>query len=376
MGKRAKKVSFIIPMINEYPAVYLTVNNIQTEMSDSRYNWEIIVAENGTQNINTPKGFTGEKALYRVPMKQGLIKYVFEPTQGGPQARNAGAKIADGDYLMFMDAHTSLGKNTIDIMVDHLKSHPECGCLMGMTMKSHYNRNHGGAFYELFHQEKEQERKGGPTLATHMHGTYRALRGVPLDERYDPFKVMMSTQAYVMYRRKEFWDLGGYFSGTRFYPHPEGDLPLKVWMSGKECHTHPDSWHIHGEPCRGYFQTGPERRKKIREYGGYSTGEHGWMNVMKIAYILGKEKWIDICRDALTFKHSIPEYKMEELYKVSLDVATPERERLEGKFKYSLDEILIKGRKARIPGLVDNYNTKGELTSIGWDTRVGEDPLA
>ena len=370
-----KKLSIVIPMIHEFPAVYLTVNNIQSELSDSKYRWEIIVAENGTQDVNTPKGFTGEKPLYRVPMKAGLIKYVFEPIQGGPQARNAGAKVADGDYLMFMDAHTTPGKNTIDIMVDYMEGHPECGCLMGTTLKSHYWKDHSGAFYELFHQEKEKQRKGGPTLATHMHGSYRALRSVPEEERYTPFKVVVSNQAYVMYRREEFWELGGYFSGTRFYPHPEGDLPLKMWLSGKECRTHPDAWHIHGEPCRGYFQTGPERRKKEREYGGYSTGEHGWMNVMKIAYLLGGEKWSSICREALQFKHRVPEYKMEELYKVAVDCATPERERLEGKFKYSLDEVLTMARKTGIVGMEDKYH-KGEWVSSGWDTRIGEDPLA
>ncbi len=358
-----KKISLILPMINEYPAIYLTVNNLQVEMSNSKYDWEIIVAENGVQDVNTPKGFTGDRALYRVPMKQGLIKYVFEPRQCGPLARNAGAKIADGDYVMFMDAHTSPGKNTIDLMADYLEDTPNCGCLMGMTMKSHYHKEHGGAFYEIFHQEKEQKRLGGPTLATHMHGTYRALRGVPLEQRYKPFPVVVSTQAYVMYRRDEFWDLGGYFEGARFYPHPEGYMPLKTWMSGKECHTHPDSWHIHGEPCRSYFGTGPARRRKIREYGGFSTVEHGWMNVMKIAYILGKDKWIDICREALQHKHRVPDYKMKELYELSLEVATPERELLEKKFKYTLDEILIKARKEEIAGMSN------------WDSRIGCDPI-
>ncbi|MCK5614667.1 hypothetical protein KAR91_73055, partial [Candidatus Pacearchaeota archaeon] len=104
-------------------------------------------------------------------------------------------------------------------------------------------------------------------------------------------------------------------------------------------------------------------RKKIREYGGYGPVEHGWMNVMKIAYILGEEKWIDICKEALQFKYSIPDYKLQELYDVSLEIATPERELLKEKFKYTLDEILIKARKEGIAGMGS------------WDSRIGEDPL-
>ena len=87
------------------------------------------------------------------------------------------------------------------------------------------------------------------------------------------------------------------------------------------------------------------------------------MNVMKIAYILGEEKWIDICREALQFKHNVPDYKMQELYDVALSVATPERERLEGRFKYTLDEILVKARLEGIAGM------------DSWDTRIGKDPL-
>ena len=84
---------------------------------------------------------------------------------------------------------------------------------------------------------------------------------------------------------------------------------------------------------------------------------------MKIAYILGEDKWIDICREALQHKHRVPDYKMKELYELSLEVATPEREKLEKKFKHTLDEILIKARVEEIVGMSN------------WDSRMGEDPL-
>jgi len=360
----SKKISFVIPFIHEYPNIYLTINNIQSEMWGSKYEWEIIAAENGTQDVNTPKAFTNERALYRVPMGLELIKYVFEPRQCGPLARNAGARIADGDFVMFMDAHTTLGKDTVEVMADYLEEHPECGCVMGMTGKSHYSKPHMGAFYELFNSEKEKQRRSGPNLTTHMHGHYMGLRSVSMEKRNAPFQVVMSTQAYVMYRLADFWELGGYFDGCRFYPHPEGYMPLKVWMSGMECVTHPDSWHLHGQPGRRFFQTGPERRKKVREYGGYDPTEHGWMNVLKIAYILGGDKWIDICQDALMYKHlTIRPEKMEEMYKLALKVAGPERKKLKPKFKYKLDDILIRARVEGIAGMEK------------WDARIGDDPL-
>ena len=118
-------ISFIIPMIHSYPEIYSTVNNIQTEMLDSPYQWEIIVAENGTVDPNTPHAFTGAKALYRYIMRTQQLKYVFEPRQCGPVARNTGAHKATGKYVMFMDAQTTLGKNTVSPLVEYMEDHPE-----------------------------------------------------------------------------------------------------------------------------------------------------------------------------------------------------------------------------------------------------------
>jgi len=141
----SKKISIVIPMIHAYPEIYGTLNDLQVEMLDSKYDWEVIIAENSTVDVNTAR----MKKLYAVNFRKGMFKYVFEPRQCGPLARNAGAKIATGDFVMFLDQHTTFGKGTVDILADYLWDHKHIGLVSGLTSWSHYDPPRMGSFYEL-----------------------------------------------------------------------------------------------------------------------------------------------------------------------------------------------------------------------------------
>jgi len=380
-------ISFVIPFIHEYPSIYSTVNNIQTEMKDSPYSWEIIVAENGIVDENTEKAFTGTRALYRTIMGT-KIKYIFEPRQCGTTARNTGTKLAKGKYIMFMDAHTTLGKDSIEPLVQFLEEYEECGCISGLTSWSYYDRDRMGAYYELFGGG------GGCTLLTNMHGHYMPLGFI---RHQQPFKAVMGSQAYTMYRKDEFLKLDGYFEECRFYPHPEGLMPLKTWMCGKEVWIHQDSWHIHGMMHRHYEQaqavkmieqiksmmrknpllseierllneeTSDEGVKKRNEYGGWSWYQHGVRNVLMVAYILGDEKWLDICYEELLKRDK----NLAFLKKSAVQVVDESgaRKKLRNVQERSLDEMLVMARKS----------IKTRLNKVwgmeNWDKRLGADPL-
>ncbi len=360
-----EKISIVIPMIHEYPSIYGTVNSLQAELLDCEYDWEIIVAENGTVDKNTPNAFTGPKALYRTLMSHGKLKYCFDDRQCGPVSRNTGARLATGDYVMFMDAHTSPGKNTIAPLATFLKDNEQVGCVQGLTAWSYYDYTRMGAYYELFHpHDKQIAGGGGPTLASHMHGHYMTpghvqgpWRKLSLDKK--PFMCVMGSQAYTMYRRDEFLKLGGYFDEARFYPHPEGYMPLKVWMSGKQVYTHPLSWHLHGMYPRQYSQSKEETQAKIDEYGGLSWADHGMRNVFMVALILGDVKWLQICVQAFKDRKT-----KETLVKVAQSAINTvensgEYDRLHNLAEMSLDEVLINARKKKIPGMEHWFNKIG-----------------
>ena len=374
-------LSIIIPFIHEYPNIYGTVNNIQTELKDCNYSWEIIVVENGTVDENTPKAFTGPRALYRAIMGD-KIRYVFEPNQCGPVARNSGARIARGKYLMFMDAHTTLGKNSIEPLIETLEKDSDCGCVSGLTAWSNYNKERLGSYYELFGGH------GGPTLLTHMHGHYMPFGRVKSDK---PFLAVMGSQAYTIYRKKDFFDVGGYFDGARFYPHPEGYMPIKIWMCGKSVKINPDSWHLHGMFHRHYQKGDAEKRiemikfaetieevreilqepttddghEKRQEYGGLSWHEHGKRNVLMIAYILGEEKWLNLCKEAVQASNELVESAKETVHKY------PAYKLLREKEVYGLDELLT---TARYSNHLDDTDEK-IWGMEKWDKRIGVDPL-
>jgi glycosyltransferase involved in cell wall biosynthesis len=359
-------ISFVIPMIHEYPAVAHTVFSIQAEMQDSPYQWEIIVVENGTVDENTERWFTGNRAVFRDEMGK-KIKYLFDGIQSGPHARNTGARIAKGKYVMFMDAHTGLGKNSIAPLVECLDDNPNAGLVSGLTSWSTYWYDRLGSYYELFLQPSQQEiHKGGPTLDTHMHGHYMAMGHLankyPKEyQEKKPMKVVMGSQAYTMYRTQDFLDIGGYCDACRFYPHPEGYMPLKMWMSGKEVYIHPGSYHFHSLFPRKYTLNNDETNTKIQEFGGYNWQEHGHMNIYKIAYILGEEKWTKICNTSL--KECGSRHDEDKLMGVAIEEAKPIRKELEGRFIYSLDDILTMARKEKIPGMEH------------WFKPIGKDPL-
>lgn len=361
------KVSFIIPFIHEYPSIYATVNNIQTEMKDSPLDWDITVVENGTVDENTDHAFTfggSRPPLYSTILHEKRLKYLFDDVQCGPHARNTGAWDADGDYVMFMDAHTTLGKGSIEPLAEYLADNPDCGGISGLTSWSHWEKDRMGSYYELFLDAKRQaDGSGGPTLLSHMHGHYMPL-GLVRPNPTEPFMVAMGSQAYTMYRRKDFLELGGYLNTCRFYPHPEGYMPLKVWMSGKFMAVHPESWHIHGMYPRSYGLNQDETQRKIKEYGGLSWGEWGLKNVLMVAYVLGGDKWAGLCVDHLGIKRKdekasklidSAKSEVEEHFKYNPDIRK--------RFTYTLDEVLTAIRRNRVMGMEN------------WLGNIGPDPL-
>ena len=82
-----------------------------------------------------------------------------------------------------------------------------------------------------------------------------------------------------------------------------------------------------------------------------------------VAYVLGEYKWIDICEAALNHKHNNPR-NMSILKDSAIENAGPVREKLVDKFEKTLDEVLVEGRKNRLPGMEN------------WDSRINiPDPL-
>ena len=102
--------SIIIPAYNEEDYLAKTLAAIEDAMSHMELNGEIIVVDNNSNDR------TAEIA------KQHGTQVVFEAINQISRARNAGAHLAQGRYLIFVDADTTVPTELLKNAVNNLKS--------------------------------------------------------------------------------------------------------------------------------------------------------------------------------------------------------------------------------------------------------------
>ena len=340
-------ISFVLPCIRDYPQVIMTINSIQAEMGDSSLTWEILFVENAVVDPYTDNFLKA----YRVPIAQGKIRHLFEERQCGTAARMLGVREAKGKYTLFMDSHTTLGKNTVSYMIDTFEE-KDAGIIHGSTIKTHLVPPHvRGLHYRLFGN-------AGPCLNTHFHGAYSRAG------QDEPYPVVNANLAYTLFKTKELLDLHGYHPKCQFYSHPEGYLPLKYLMFGRQPWGAPKAYHFHSV----YRNPGSQGRGiwKIDIKGdSYDLvgNDHLLCNAMMCAYTLGGDKWLDIIYDYWA-KKIRSKYVLNGIKAYAKSEAEEEYNWVQNNMEHTLDEVLFNARKNRIKGM-ENYPT--EL--------LGEDPL-
>ncbi len=107
--------SVIIPAYNEEALLANTLKTLQKAMAEISLSGEIIVTDNNSTDR------TAEIA------RAAGAKVVFEPINQISRARNAGAKHAQGHYLVFIDADTLASPELLQIALNNLESGTYCG---------------------------------------------------------------------------------------------------------------------------------------------------------------------------------------------------------------------------------------------------------
>ena len=92
---KPKKISIIIPVLNQWE---FTSQALSSMLKITAYpDWEIIVVDNGSSDATPKELFLLEK------QHTGKLRYLrFEKNLGFSAANNAGADIAEGEYLLFL----------------------------------------------------------------------------------------------------------------------------------------------------------------------------------------------------------------------------------------------------------------------------------
>lgn len=102
--------SIVVPAFNEAAELPATLAALRTALAGLPDAAEVIVVDNNSSDQ------TGEVAL-----AHGADRVVFEPINQIARARNAGAAVAAGDYLIFVDADTRISAELLVKTREHLQ---------------------------------------------------------------------------------------------------------------------------------------------------------------------------------------------------------------------------------------------------------------
>jgi glycosyltransferase involved in cell wall biosynthesis len=59
------------------------------------------------------------------------VRYIYQENQGHSVAKSTGLRYCTGDLITFLDADDLWAKDSLDIQIECLATHPEMGCVMG-----------------------------------------------------------------------------------------------------------------------------------------------------------------------------------------------------------------------------------------------------
>ncbi|MDQ2974668.1 MAG: glycosyltransferase family 2 protein [Acidobacteriota bacterium] len=110
------RISVVIPTHNRAEALALTLSNLAKLVFDEP--WELIVTNNRCTD--------GTDALVKRQRFPVPLRLIHEETPGPAAARNAGARQAQGQYVLFMDNDILVQPDFLRRHLNALESHPGC----------------------------------------------------------------------------------------------------------------------------------------------------------------------------------------------------------------------------------------------------------
>lgn len=107
-------VSIVIPVYNMASSIDATLSSLAAQTDDD---FEVVVIDDGStdETRQTIKAFTLSQPLAR-------LKVVSAPNRGVSVARNAGAKISTGEYVMFLDGDDVVAPQLVGRLRQHVES--------------------------------------------------------------------------------------------------------------------------------------------------------------------------------------------------------------------------------------------------------------
>ncbi|MDQ7857872.1 MAG: glycosyltransferase [Armatimonadota bacterium] len=194
---------------------------------------EVLVIDNGSADDSA--------AIAAAHLPQARI--VRNPTNRGvARARNQGARLARGRYVLFLDSDTEMQPGSLEAMVRFLDTHPTAAVVGPRLVYP------DGVFQ---YSARRFPTVPGKLLRLLPLAWRRTLTRAVSEEMLDADWSVLQRVDYVigacqLVRREVFEAVGG-LDDRMFYGPEDVDLCLRVWQAGGEVYYLPEAVVVHGE---------------------------------------------------------------------------------------------------------------------------------
>jgi polypeptide N-acetylgalactosaminyltransferase len=300
-------VSAIIPFWNEQFSIVLRTAQSMLNRAPPQLLLEVILV-----NDFSDIGFKWTELNDHVMEHYGdRIKVIHAKERIGLMAaRTAGARIAKGDVLVFVDAHTEANVNWLPPLIEPIALNyrtvtvpfVDAIDVEGFAYSEVDKLGHRGIFDWKF-------------LYYQIHRKPKDIK-----DPIEPFKSPVMNGGLFAISAKYFWDLGGYDDGLDVWGGEQFEISFKLWQCGGEMYDIPCSRFGH------VFRTGG------KEFANPRTYDFLYRNYKRVA-----EVWMDDYKKYIYSRHPDVFAKIDA---GDLSKMKAIREKLKCKsFQWYLDEV-------------------------------------
>ena len=220
-------VSFIILNYNTTQLALNCVDSIFQHVSGITY--EIVVVDNSSHKEEL------EELEKVIKERCKIIKLKWNTGFG--LGNMAGANVAEGNYLCFINSDVMLCEDCISPLVSYLEKNPHVGCVtpqqyngkgqQARSFKHNTGIRHkilGDRFFEKFFPEKYPNRR--------------------IEHYGEPYTVPQLNGSFMLFPADKFWKIGGFDTNIFLY-HEEYDVGLRLAKEGWTCVVLPSYKFIH-----------------------------------------------------------------------------------------------------------------------------------
>jgi glycosyltransferase involved in cell wall biosynthesis len=138
-NKMGPYISVIVPLFNNEDIIAQNLEAIKNQKDISNENYEIIVVDDCS---------TDDSANIAIPLCDKLVK--LDENQGAAAARNAGAKEASGELLVFVDSDVFLESSSLSLLKGLFEKDKDLCAAVGRYTEQPFHNNTINVYHNLF----------------------------------------------------------------------------------------------------------------------------------------------------------------------------------------------------------------------------------